>query len=36
MIDELRQFALDGLAHGPHHLEIRLVYELIEIPDLRL
>jgi hypothetical protein len=35
-VDELGQFALDGLAHGPHHLEVRLVYELIEIPDLRL
>ena len=35
-VDELGQFALDGLAHGPHRLEVRLVYELIEIPDLRL
>ncbi len=35
-VDALGQFALDGLAHGPHRLEVRLVYELIEIPDLRL
>ena len=35
-IDPLGQFALDGLAHGPHRLEVRLVSELIEIPDLRL
>ena len=35
-IDELGQFTLDGLAHGPHRLEVRLVAELIEIPDLRL
>ena len=35
-VDELGQFALDGLAHGPHRLEVRLVYELIEIQDLRL
>ena len=35
-VDELGQFALDGLAHGPHRLEVRLVYELIEIPNLRL
>jgi hypothetical protein len=35
-VDELGQFALDGLAHGPHRLEVRLVYELIEIPDLQL
>ena len=35
-VDELGQFALDGLAHGPHRLEVRLVYELIEIPDLHL
>jgi len=35
-VDEQGQFALDGLAHGPHRLEVRLVSELIEIPDLRL
>ena len=35
-IDPLGQFALDELAHGPHRLEVRLVSELIEIPDLRL
>ena len=35
-IDELGQFALGGLAHGSHRLEVRLVHELIEIPDLRL
>ena len=35
-VDEFGQFALDGLAHGPHRLEVRLVYELIEIPDLHL
>ena len=35
-VDALGQFALDGLAHGPHRLEVRLVSELIEIPDLRL
>jgi hypothetical protein len=35
-MDDLGQFALDGLAHGPHRLEVRLVSELVEIPDLRL
>ena len=35
-IDALGQFALDGLAHGAHRVEVRLVTELIEIPDLRL
>ena len=35
-LDELGQFALEGLAHGPHRLEVRLVAALIEIPDLRL
>ncbi len=35
-VDELGQFALDGLAHGPHRLEVRLVSELIEIPELHL
>ncbi len=35
-IDELGQFTLDGLAHGPHRLEVHLVAELIEIPDPRL
>ena len=35
-VDALGQFALDGLAPGPHRLEVRLVSTLIEIPDLRL
>ena len=35
-VDRLGQFALDGLAHGPHRLEVRLVAELIEIPELGL
>ena len=35
-VDGLGQFVLDGLEHGPHRIEVRLVAELIEIPDLRL
>jgi hypothetical protein len=35
-VDELGQFALDGLATGAHRMQIGLVYEMIEIPDLSL
>ena len=35
-VDDLGQFAVDGLASGAHRMEIGLTYELIEIPELRL
>ncbi len=35
-VDDLGQFALDGLATGAHRLRISLAYELIEIPELQL
>lgn len=35
-VDDLGQFALDGLASGAHRMEIGLTYELIEIPEVRL
>ena len=35
-VDGLGQFVLDGLAHGPHRIEVHLIAELIEIQDLRL
>ena len=34
--DELGQFVLEGLVPGAHRLEIGLVSELIEIPELRI
>ncbi len=35
-VDDLGQFWLDGLAAGAHRMQVSLVYEMIEIPDLRL
>ena len=35
-VDRLGQFSLDGLAPGIHAMEVGLVRELIEIPDLQL
>lgn len=35
-VDDLGQFAVDGLASGAHRMEIGLTYELIEIPEVRL
>lgn len=35
-LDALGQFSLDGLAPGPHRMELRLPHELIEIPEVRL
>ena len=35
-IDELGQFALDGLVSGRHRIEIGLTYELIEIPEVQI
>ncbi len=35
-IDELGQFALDGLVTGRHRMEIGLTYELIEIPEVQI
>jgi hypothetical protein len=35
-VDAEGQFALDGLAHGVHHLEIGLDHEVIEIPSVPL
>ena len=35
-IDDLGQFSLDGLSTGAHRMQINLVYETIEIRDLRV
>ncbi len=35
-VDELGQFALDGLAAGPHRLEIGVASGLIEIGEMRI
>ncbi len=35
-IDELGQFALEGLVTGRHRMEIGLTYELIEIPEVQI
>lgn len=35
-VDELGQFALDGLVSGVHRMEIGLAYELIEIPSVQI
>ena len=35
-VDDLGQFAVNGLASGAHRMEIGLTYELIEIPEVRL
>jgi hypothetical protein len=35
-VDDLGQFALDGLTTGAHRMQVGLIYEMIEIPDLRV
>jgi hypothetical protein len=35
-VDDLGQFALDGLVSGIHRMEIGLAYELIEIPSVQI
>jgi hypothetical protein len=35
-VDEVGQFALDGLVSGSHRIEIGLAYELIGIPSVHL